>query len=227
MAIGKRIQQRLKELNWRAARLLERDLGLSRQNLSLMIKKDSAYSRFAVPIAEALGITINDLLYGSDVPLDVVKSADPINEARRARLAAWFRNKTYPRRYHYLSQVIRGKLRCGKVMAASLEKRLNMPHGYLIYPFEGIVAGADSAKTGNMDAVIQETLTDLTALIPFSAKLPENDGEKEIHATFTLDEAAMLVAYRKCSPKLQAVVFNLMSYEAASKVPHSVETAGS
>jgi transcriptional regulator with XRE-family HTH domain len=218
MAIGKRIQQRLEELDWSAAQLVARVPGMTKQALSIIIQRDSTRSRFAEEIAKALGLTMEDLLFGSDKHPSAKKGKkdDAVAGMRRARVAAWFRKKPFLKKYDgTLSRIVSGKLKMGRIMASTLEEALEMPYGYLRFPLRKMGVVPHPTELGNVDQVIQDTLTDLNALIPFHTKLPENDGEKEIPATFTLNEAAMLVAYRKCSPEIQAITYNLLSYKGS------------
>jgi len=66
MNIGGRIQQRLDQLKWQRKDLLERVEGLSDQNLSNLIRRDSTRSEWDTRIASALGVTVLWLVYGID-----------------------------------------------------------------------------------------------------------------------------------------------------------------
>ena len=66
MNIGGRIQQRLEQLKWQRKDLLERVEGLSDQNLSNLIRRDSTRSEWDTRIASALGVTVLWLVYGID-----------------------------------------------------------------------------------------------------------------------------------------------------------------
>lgn len=56
MAMGKRIEERLKELRWEQVALLELVPDLSAGTLSALIRRDSEKSRYSAAIAEALGL---------------------------------------------------------------------------------------------------------------------------------------------------------------------------
>jgi hypothetical protein len=55
MAIGKRIEQRLNDLNWKRRDLMDRVPDLTPQALSNLINRDSARSEWDLQIADALG----------------------------------------------------------------------------------------------------------------------------------------------------------------------------
>ena len=64
MAIGKRILARLDQLGWDRKDLLERVPSLSPQALSNLIVRDSKRSECDEAIADALGISVLELVYG-------------------------------------------------------------------------------------------------------------------------------------------------------------------
>lgn len=64
MAIGKRIEKRLSELGWERKDLLDRVEGLTPQALSNLIRRDSKRSEWDEAIADALGISVMELVYG-------------------------------------------------------------------------------------------------------------------------------------------------------------------
>lgn len=64
MNIGKRIEERLKSLNWERRDLLDRVDGLTAQALSNLIRRDSKRSEWDEAIANALGIDVLWLVYG-------------------------------------------------------------------------------------------------------------------------------------------------------------------
>ena len=66
MAIGKRIEKRLEELRWKRKDLLDRVDNLTVQALSNLIRRDSKRSEWDVKIADALGVSVNWLVYGTD-----------------------------------------------------------------------------------------------------------------------------------------------------------------
>ena len=75
MAIGKQIEKRLEELCWQRKNLLDRVEGLTDQALSNLIRRDSRRSEWDVKIAEALGVSVNWLIYGTDkAPMKAMES---------------------------------------------------------------------------------------------------------------------------------------------------------
>jgi len=70
MAIGKRIEQRLEELGLNRSDLLNKLPDLTAQALSALIRRDSKRSEWDEKIADALGLSVLDLVYGrtSDAP---------------------------------------------------------------------------------------------------------------------------------------------------------------
>lgn len=64
MALGKRIQERLDQLGWDRKVLLEKVDGLTPQALSNLIVRDSKRSEWDEKIAEALGLSVLELVYG-------------------------------------------------------------------------------------------------------------------------------------------------------------------
>lgn len=66
MAIGKQIVKRLNELGWKNRDLLDRVPSLSTAALHNLIKRDSKRSEFDVLIADALGISVMQLVYGDE-----------------------------------------------------------------------------------------------------------------------------------------------------------------
>jgi hypothetical protein len=64
MNMGKRIEQRLQELQWKRSDLLSRVPDLTVQALSNLIRRDSVRSEWDVRIAEALGVSVMWLVYG-------------------------------------------------------------------------------------------------------------------------------------------------------------------
>lgn len=64
MAIGKRIEQRLKDLEWERADLLSALPDLSAQALSNLIRRDSKRSEWDQAIAKALKTSVLWLVYG-------------------------------------------------------------------------------------------------------------------------------------------------------------------
>lgn len=64
MALGKRIQARLDQLGWDRKLLLEKVDGLTPQALSNLIVRDSKRSEWDEKIADALGISVLELVYG-------------------------------------------------------------------------------------------------------------------------------------------------------------------
>lgn len=64
MALGKRIEKRLKELGWRQRDLLAKVPTLTPQTLSNLIRRDSARSEADLAIADALGLSVLELVYG-------------------------------------------------------------------------------------------------------------------------------------------------------------------
>lgn len=70
MAIGKRIEQRLEELGLNRSDLLHKLPDLTAQALSALIRRDSKRSEWDEKIADALGLSVLDLVYGrtSDAP---------------------------------------------------------------------------------------------------------------------------------------------------------------
>lgn len=65
MAMGKRIKQCLDDLGWKPSDLLDRVPELSPQSLSALTTRDSKTSTFAGKIANALGVRLDWLLFGS------------------------------------------------------------------------------------------------------------------------------------------------------------------
>lgn len=66
MALGKRIAQRLSELNWKRKDLLAAVPELTPQALSNLIRRDSARSEWDMDIARALRVSVLWLVYGHD-----------------------------------------------------------------------------------------------------------------------------------------------------------------
>lgn len=66
MNLGKRIEKRLNELGWERGELLNRVPDLSPQNLSNLIRRDSKRSEFDRKIADALGVTLDWLVFGDN-----------------------------------------------------------------------------------------------------------------------------------------------------------------
>lgn len=64
MNLGKRIEQKLKELGWERKDLMDKVPELSTSNLSALIKRDSKRSELDEKIAEALGVSLLWLVYG-------------------------------------------------------------------------------------------------------------------------------------------------------------------
>jgi hypothetical protein len=64
MNLGKRIEQRLKDLNWDRKDLLEKVTELTPQALSNLIRRDSRRSEWDEAIAAALGVNVLWLVYG-------------------------------------------------------------------------------------------------------------------------------------------------------------------
>lgn len=64
MAIGKRIRERLNELNWKQSDLLAKIPNMTPQALSNLIRRDSVRSEWDVHIADALGVSLLWLVYG-------------------------------------------------------------------------------------------------------------------------------------------------------------------
>lgn len=64
MNIGRRIEQRLKDLGWERKDLLDRVPELSPQALSNLIRRDSKRSEWDELIAGALGMSVLELVYG-------------------------------------------------------------------------------------------------------------------------------------------------------------------
>lgn len=65
MNLGKRIAERLDQLGWERKDLLDRVDGLSVQSLSNLIRRDSKRSELDERIAEALGVSVLWLVYGT------------------------------------------------------------------------------------------------------------------------------------------------------------------
>lgn len=63
MALGKRIKHRLDELGWERKDLLARVPNLSPAALSSLIRRDSKRSEFDLAIADALGMSVMELVY--------------------------------------------------------------------------------------------------------------------------------------------------------------------
>lgn len=84
MNMGKRIDQRLKELGWQQVDLLnavvpllkDGDRPLTAGNLWNMIDRDSVRSQWSEVIAQALGVTHSWLVYGTD-PKFPAEGSDP------------------------------------------------------------------------------------------------------------------------------------------------------
>jgi hypothetical protein len=95
MAIGKRIEARLKELSLERKDLLARVPGLSAQALSKLILRDSKRSELDVQIAEALDMSVLELVYGArpvvSEPQPKPYRVEPANDAERLLLAAFRR----------------------------------------------------------------------------------------------------------------------------------------
>lgn len=66
MALGKRIEDRLRELKWERRQLLNEVPSLTPQSLSNLINRDSARSEWDEEIARALGVSVLWLVYGHD-----------------------------------------------------------------------------------------------------------------------------------------------------------------
>ena len=64
MAIGKRIEQRLKDLGWKRQDLLREVPELTPQALSNLIRRDSVRSEWDERIARALSVSVLWLVYG-------------------------------------------------------------------------------------------------------------------------------------------------------------------
>ncbi len=63
MALGKRIKHRLDELGWERKDLLAKVPNLSPAALSSLIRRDSKRSEFDLAIADALGMSVMELVY--------------------------------------------------------------------------------------------------------------------------------------------------------------------
>ena len=66
MAIGKRIEQRLKDLGWNRQDLLREVPELTPQALSNLIRRDSVRSEWDERIARALSVSVLWLVYGRE-----------------------------------------------------------------------------------------------------------------------------------------------------------------
>lgn len=75
MAIGKRIEQRLHDLEWKRRDLMDRVPDLTPQALSNLINRDSVRSEWDLQIAEALGVSVLWLVYGIDQTYAAVERA--------------------------------------------------------------------------------------------------------------------------------------------------------
>lgn len=65
MALGQRIKEELARLKWEQKDLFNKVDGLSQQNLSNLITRDSTTSEYAIRIADVLGVSIRWLLDGA------------------------------------------------------------------------------------------------------------------------------------------------------------------
>ena len=74
MNLGKRIEQRLRELGWRQVDLLDRVPEMGAGTLNATIKRDAKKSDFAAAIAKALRVRLEWLQTGADPKEDVVES---------------------------------------------------------------------------------------------------------------------------------------------------------
>ena len=64
MSLGKRVEDRRKELGWTQPQLAVKVAGLSQQALDRLEKRDSKTSEHAVALAEALSVSLRWLLTG-------------------------------------------------------------------------------------------------------------------------------------------------------------------
>jgi transcriptional regulator with XRE-family HTH domain len=219
MAMGKIIQQRLDKLNWSQNKLVKSVPGLSSSTLSSIILNDYATSRFAEGIARALGLQLADLIPDRKEQYAEKLAREKImGKARKQRLAAFFRRQPFPMDFSKrLSSLLSGKGTVGGSLARNLEVALNLPFGYLVYPQQNLPLSFGSAATTNIDQTLLGRLDDLNVLVPKQPELPENCGERELPAYFTVEELLMLSAYRKCPNKVQAIINNLVSYVGSAK----------
>ena len=97
MNLGKRIEARLKELEWERSRLLGAVYGLTPQALSNLIVRDSRRSEWDVEIAKALGVSVSWLVYGEEIggsknaaePLADQYTADSLSADERSIIAGY------------------------------------------------------------------------------------------------------------------------------------------
>lgn len=66
MNMGARIKELLQERGWKQIDLLERVPEMEAGSLSALINRDSRFSEHALGIANAFGVSLNYLLFGSD-----------------------------------------------------------------------------------------------------------------------------------------------------------------
>ena len=94
MNIGGRIKQRLNQLRWKRKDLLDRVEGLSDQNLSNLIRRDSLRSEWDTRIASALGVSVLWLVYGADEGNNIVQQTQASYDAdlssdEQTLISAW------------------------------------------------------------------------------------------------------------------------------------------
>lgn len=70
MSLGKRVEDKRKELGWTQPQLAAKVEGLTQQALDRLEKRDSKTSEHAVALAEALGVSLRWLLSGQGRPSD-------------------------------------------------------------------------------------------------------------------------------------------------------------
>lgn len=102
MALGKRIEARLKTLGWKRKDLIEEvcRLGLAEGKmlspaaLGQLISRDSRRSEWDLLIAQALGMSVIELVYGTDTPYSLKEYVVPLLAAEYGNDAEARRDKT-------------------------------------------------------------------------------------------------------------------------------------
>lgn len=79
MKLGKRIEHRLKELNWERKALYDAIPELTPQALSNLITRDSKRSEWDLKIAAALNVPVDWLVYGSEITYQPSAEASTVN----------------------------------------------------------------------------------------------------------------------------------------------------
>lgn len=79
MNMGARIKALLQERGWKQSQLLERVPEMDAKALSALIKRDSRFSEYALGIAQALGVSLDYLIFGVGTQPESTQSSLPHN----------------------------------------------------------------------------------------------------------------------------------------------------